>query len=241
MAESDPVIERMQTLVEGWQAANDRRATFLACYQMMTRNMLAAIEGGEFNDPEWVQSLLNHFAGYYFHALEAYDADQPDTPAIWRQAFDATRQPDTRILQNLLLGMNAHINYDLVFTLVDMLEPEWTELGLDERQGRYDDHCHVNAVIRRTIDAVQDTIIEPDDPWMDLADRLMGGVDEWIVGRMITEWRDEVWEQARCLLDTPFEERRHIQQSIESQALRRAATILLRINSGNTDEPIPFD
>jgi hypothetical protein len=231
MSEKDQVIQRMQALVDAWQAANDRRASFLGCYQMMTGNMLAAIEGGEFNDPEWVYSLLQHFAGYYFNALEGYEADDPATPAIWRQAFDSTRQPNTMVLQNLLLGMNAHINYDLTFTLVDMLEPEWAQLTPDERQGRYDDHCHVNAIIRRTIDAVQDTIIEPDIPLMDIADRLLGGVDEWIVARMITQWRDEVWEQAQCLLDCPAaDERQRIQQSIEAQALERAAMILLKIN-----------
>ena len=242
MVENEQVIEHMQSLVDGWQAAADRRASFLTCYQMMTSNMLRAIEAGEFNDPEWVYSLLHHFAGYYFNALQAYEADSPDTPAIWRQAFEATRQTDIRILQNLLLGMNAHINYDLVFTLVDMLEPEWAQLSFDERQGRYDDHCHVNAVIRRTIDAVQDTIIEPDAPWMDLADRLMGGVDEWIVARMITQWRDEVWEQAQCLLDSPSsEERRRVEQTIEDQALRRAATIMLNFDRGDINDPIPAD
>jgi len=242
MAENEQVIQHMQSLVDGWQAAADRRASFLTCYQMMTSNMLRAIEAGEFNDPEWVYSLLHHFAGYYFNALQAYESDSPDTPAIWRQAFEATRQHDTRILQNLLLGMNAHINYDLVFTLVDMLEPEWAQLTSDERQGRYDDHCHVNTVIRRTIDAVQDTIIEPDDPWMDLADRLMGGVDEWIVARMITQWRDEVWQEAQCLLDSPSsEERCRVEQTIEDQALRRAATILLNLGRGDINDPIPAD
>jgi len=240
MVENEQVIQRMQSLVDGWQAAADRRTSFLTCYQMMTSNMLKSIEAGEFNDPEWVYSLLHHFAGYYFNALQAYEADSPDTPTIWRQAFDATRQLDTRILQNLLLGMNAHINYDLVFTLVDMLEPEWAQLTPDERQGRYDDHCHVNAVIRRTIDAVQDTIIEPDDPWMDLADRLMGGVDEWIVARMITQWRDEVWQEAQCLLDSPSsEERCRVEQTIEDQALRRAAIILLNLDRGDINDPIP--
>jgi hypothetical protein len=242
MVEYEPVFERMQSLVDDWQATADRRAAFLSCYQMMTSNMHQAIDGGEFNDPEWVYSLLQQFAGYYFHALEAYEANQPDTPAIWRQAFDATRQPDTRTLQNLLLGMNAHINYDLIFTLVDMLEPEWAQLSSEERQGRYDDHCHVNAVIHRTIDAVQDTIIEPDEPLMELADRLMGEVDEWIVARLITQWRDEVWEQAQCLLDSPSsEERLRLQQIIEDQALRRAANILLNINQKDTHDSIPTD
>ena len=48
--EHQSVAERMQTQVEQWQAAADRRAVFLNCYLLMTSNMLEAVEAGEFHD-----------------------------------------------------------------------------------------------------------------------------------------------------------------------------------------------
>lgn len=221
-----PLADRMQLLLERWQAAADPRADFLGCYRMMTANMLAAIRSGEFHDPDWVSSLLNHFAGYYFKALDAYDQGLPDIPQVWRYTFESAQKPHSLVLQNLMLGVNAHINYDLIFALEDMLSPYWQQLSADERRARYDDHCRVNHIIQRTIDSVQDTIIEPEIPLMEIADRLFGQLDERVISRMITHWRDEVWEQARLLLETSgADERLRACQQIEDQTLKRAHLI----------------
>ena len=67
--DSQPVLNRMQRLIDQWESCSDRRRFFLACYRMMTANMLAAIERKEFDDPAWVARLLEHFAEYYFVSL----------------------------------------------------------------------------------------------------------------------------------------------------------------------------
>jgi hypothetical protein len=112
----------MQSLVQELEKVSDRRAIFLDCYVRMTQNMFEAIEAGEFNDSSWVHTLLHRFADYYFEALRAYELDSPTTSAVWRLVHRAAGQAKTRVLQNLVLGINAHINYDLVLTLVEMLE-----------------------------------------------------------------------------------------------------------------------
>lgn len=221
------VTQRMQRLIDLWQARNDKRAAFLACYHVMTTNMLDAINNNEFNDAGWVNSLLHHFAGYYFSALNEYERRNPATPVVWRVTFDAANQPGVLTLQNLLLGINAHINYDLTFTLVDMLEGEWRQLSPDERQGRYDDHCQVNAVIRRSIDAVQDNILEPGEPLLQLADQLFGSTDEWVISRLISGWRKTVWQSAQRLLEAADPETRQtLASEVEREALERARWIL---------------
>ena len=63
------VLDRMKELIAAWEADNDRRFIFLSCYAMMTENMLAAIQAGDFEDVEWVARLLDHFAGFYFQDL----------------------------------------------------------------------------------------------------------------------------------------------------------------------------
>jgi hypothetical protein len=227
------VTQRMQQQIERWQEAADQRSDFLRCYHMMTENMLTALEAGKFHDPSWVDRLLDHFAEYYFNALEAYEQDPAGTPAVWRMTFDSTCQPDALVLQNLLLGVNAHINYDLVFTLADLLSPDWQELSPLQRQERYQDHCQVNAVIRGTIDTVQDTIIEAELPAMNLVDTLFGQSDEWIVGKLITRWRDEVWEKAQNLLAAVNEQDRlRLNDDIEQEALQRA-NIISRLVPGS--------
>ncbi len=197
-----PEVARMQSHIHQWEEAADDRSLFLRCYLAMTNNMLAAIEAEEFHDPLWINELVRHFAGYYFVALEAYERHPATAPAVWQSAHAATGDPDVTPLQKILLGINAHINFDLVLTLVDLLRPEWDTLSPDQRTARYADHCRVNAVIGRTIDSVQATILEPAMPLMALMDRLLGPVDELLISRLISRWRETVWRHALTLLAT---------------------------------------
>jgi hypothetical protein len=194
---------RMQALLDRWEATADPRAIFLDCYLLMTRAMLAALDRAEFRDPVWVGGLLEHFAGYYFVAVEVYDANPAAAPQVWRLAHDMARDPDAQTLQKLMVGVSAHINYDLVLALSDLLAPDWATLSADQRAARYADHCHINAVIARTIDAVQDRVLEPAVPGLGTLDALLGPLDELLISRLITGWRQTVWQHATQLLETP--------------------------------------
>src|SRR5512139_2644836 len=173
----------METLIKQWEDQSDQRALFLKCYLMMTHNMVSAIDRHEFKDSLWVDQLLSRFAGYYFIALDAYERDPSTSPPIWQLAHSSTQSVDTMAIQVLMLGVNAHINYDLVKTLVELLQPEWAGLSEIQRAERYADHCYVNEVIANTIDAVQDTILEPAMPSMDIVDKVMGPFDELLLSR----------------------------------------------------------
>jgi hypothetical protein len=221
-ADSREVTPRMAGLIREWEVAVDRRAVFLSCYAMMTRNVLSAIHDGDFRDPPWVHHLLERFADYYFAALAGYDDGPADVPMAWRLAFDAAREPHIDVMQNLLLGINAHINYDLVLCLGEVLTPEWQTLSDEQRHARYLDHCHINDIIGRTIDAVQDQIVDRYAPWMELVDAALGRLDEWLVLQMIARWRDQVWALAVQRVELPDEaareaHRREIEESVVSR------------------------
>jgi hypothetical protein len=222
----DTVITHMQSLIHHWEQTSDQRVIFLRCYLMMTTNMRTAIQHGEFHDPDWVSRLLENFAGYYFVALQAYDHDPASAPPVWQQAHQAAADGDVLALQNLLLGVNAHINYDLVFSLVDLLGPEWARLSPDQRIARYADHCHVNEVIGRTIDAVQDQVIEPAMPALDLFDRLLGPLDERLISALLVRWRENVWQYAVRLLEaTGPQDHARLLDEVEQDALKMGGVI----------------
>jgi hypothetical protein len=223
MQSSANVVDQMRRQSLAWEQCGDQRCVFLQCYSLMTENMLRALDAGRFHDRTWATQLLNLFADYYFHALQAYEKDPAAAPAVWRYAHEVSGSRDLHVLQHLLLGINAHINYDLVLTLTDMLRPEWEQLDTAGRQLRYQDHCLVNTVIAETIDTVQDTVIEQQAPYMDLLDRLMGRVDEWMLSRLITHWRQQVWDNAMRLLAAPdAAECEQIRLQIEADALKIA-------------------
>jgi hypothetical protein len=194
---------RMADLVGAWERDGDRRSIFLACYARMTAGMLAALAAGRFHDRAWVRELIHNFAGYYFVALDAYEGGSPALPGSWRAAFDGAREPATPVVASLLLGVNAHINHDLVLVVADMLTPAWGDLGPAGRRARYEDYATVNAVIGETVDRVQDEVVQPYARLMQLADLACGPLDEWCTARLIARWRADVWAQALAIVEAP--------------------------------------
>lgn len=229
MEPSTPVIDRMNRLAQEWEQRGDQRSFFLRCYALMTGNTLHAIDEGQFHDPAWVRQLLHLFAEYYFLALQAYEQDDAWTPPVWRQAFDAAARLETQVLQDLLLGINAHINYDLVLTLVDMLEPEWATLTPAQRRQRYEDHCRVNTIIAATVDSVQEQVVTPNSRWLGAVDRALGPLDEQAAARLIRRWREEVWQQAMAMLAaTDPDQRADLRRLLAAQSQSRGEEIVAR-------------
>jgi hypothetical protein len=194
---------------------------------MMTKNVLAAIQANDFEDTPWVATLMENFAGYYFQALEAFENGQTRPPDVWGIAFHAAQNPHTHALQILVLGVNAHINDDLVFALSELLAGEWAQLSPEQRQMRYRDHCHINDIINNTINEVRDRVIDRYDPLIGAADKLLGPVDKWMTSLLISEWREEVWKHATRLLDPAEPDARAaIIQQVHQLSLARAGDIL---------------
>ncbi|MBE0643785.1 MAG: hypothetical protein IH600_06865 [Bacteroidetes bacterium] len=228
-----PVLDRMHARLGEWSAAGDKRDVFLRCYSMMTANMHAGIDGAVFRDADWVWRLLGRFAEYYFEALDQWERDPVLAPKVWQLAHESTRRSDATILQHLLLGVNAHINYDLVLTVAELLDAEWPAMTHPERDFRYDDYCRVNAVIADTIDQVQDEVIAPAMPLSAVFDVLLGRLDEMLISRMIASWRDRTWVFAVRLLEAPDPAARQaIVAEVEESALRMAQQLSAGMKHG---------
>ena len=217
------LVTRMHTQIQAWQQTKDDRAIFLTCYAMMTENMLTGIATGDFADGPWVASLTHCFAGYYFDALALYE--KQGRPPVWAFTFETACGKQAHVLQNLLLGVNAHICYDLIFALADSIGDEWADLPEDGRMRRHRDYCHVNDVIGATLDAVQDQVVEKHDPNMNIIDHAFGRLDEWMIHTLITRWRAEVWEQSLAYVTAAPDARPALKQAYTEKAEQRARAI----------------
>ena len=81
------------------------------------------------------------FANLYREALEAYDAGRTTAvPRAWRRCFDTAATGNNLVLQDVLLGVNAHVNNDLAFAL------DRVSLSPDRERRRHD-HNAVNQVL----------------------------------------------------------------------------------------------
>lgn len=217
----------MFTQAAAWEAAGDRRAIFLDCYARMTANMFQGIDSGRFSDAAWTSALVHHFAEFYFQALDAYARTPTVVPAPWSVAFTAATKGKTTALQHLFLGVNAHINHDLVLALGDLLRGEASALQDPTQRLRHADFSEVNQVIAETIDAVQDDVIERYTPALALLDVGLARLDEWIITRLISRWREEVWQQGVRMAQLPESAQREaLRRQVERSAEVRAMAIL---------------
>ncbi len=225
----NPAQKALSRLVLKWQKDRDKRVVFAHTYLLMTTNMMEALDQGEYHDAGWVRRLLERFASYYFNALEHYENAWFSTPPVWRVAFQVAENPQTTTAQHLLLGINAHINHDLVLTLIDMLKDEWAGLSPDQKQQRYDDHTHVNQVIAGTMEATQQEIVSRYSPILDALNKVSFHLDFIVVSQLINHWRERVWNHAAAYLDQEDRDQQHrLLQNVEYMALRRADVIMLK-------------
>src|SRR5215203_518971 len=142
---------------------------FLGTYLRTTRSVAAALAAGRFEDPSWVAAWDVEFACFYLDALELHGKAPEAVPAPWRLAFgtDPGLPPEAHVL----LGMNAHINYDLPLALLAMVPPgEFADAFLLDRRRR--DHERIDAVLAARVSA-EDVALERAGGRRTVLDRLI--------------------------------------------------------------------
>ena len=177
-----------------------------------------------------MDGLPHRFAEYYFEALHHYEAGDTNTPHIWTVAHERSVSGHHAPVVRLLLGINAHINYDLVLTLNEWLRPEWPRCTEERRASRYADHCQVNTIIAASIDTVQDQIRSTEMPVAGILDTLLGPLDEYLISELIAAWRETVWQSACDLLDASTQrQRQQVIRLVEQRSLRIADRIMFHV------------
>jgi hypothetical protein len=190
----EELIGRMAALLEPLQADGDRRRYFHATYQRTTIAIAEELDRGGFADPEWVERWDIAFADLYLDALEASLAGQlPARP--WEIAFNAPA--DLPPLRHVLLGMNAHINYDLPQALIAVItEEQFDDPALLAR--READHRAIDNVLASRVAAEDDELTRLSGP-APLLDLLLRPFNRRGTQRFLREARDKVWANAIAL------------------------------------------
>jgi hypothetical protein len=131
----------MRERLDGLPPEKARLREFLGTYQRTTLAIGDAVDAGEFEDPEWVERWDVAFAELYVDALDAHlGGGGPSRP--WRLAFDAP--PELPALRHVLLGINAHVNYDLPQALLAVIsDDDFTDASLMASRRR--DHERIDA------------------------------------------------------------------------------------------------
>jgi hypothetical protein len=184
----DGVVHQLEGLLTGLEQEPPERAAgrreFLATYLRTTRAVGDAVRAGRFEDPAWVEEWDVVFAELYVEALTAHTDGRP-VPRPWRLAFEAG--PDLHPLAHVLLGVNAHINYDLPQSLVRVIPPE-DFADPEVLASRERDHDAIDGVLSARVPAEGRTF-----DGQSLLDRALTPLNRAAARRFLRESRTKVW------------------------------------------------
>jgi len=191
------VIVHMEELLRELTAGDDRARIFHAAYLRVTCAVRDAIRDGAFEDPDWVERWDVAFACLYLEALDRWRRGQvPSSP--WTIAFGATRSK-LQPVRHVLLGINAHINYDLPQALLAVIsDEEFADAEIMRRRGA--DHERIDVLLSSRV-AVEDKALAEEELPGDrtLIDHLMQPLNRAATKRFLREARRKVWQNAVVL------------------------------------------
>jgi Family of unknown function (DUF5995) len=192
---------------ERLRGAGDPRAAFTDVYAIITRRVRDALEDRAapvFQEPAFISRLAGRFCALYLAALRRSVAGEPEPIAAWAVADRRKGSPRTLPVQHALLGLNAHINYDLAIGLhANVLA--LGAAGDAARMARFrHDHDAVNRILEAAVPEVLELLRAR---YGCPVARLALSVREQIRGAacrlvMVTlaSWRSRVWDDLVAML-----------------------------------------
>jgi len=174
----------------------DHRAVFATTYRVLTEQMVKALRENPhlFADPKYLYTEDALFASVYINNVHAWEAGKRVSPA-WQIAFSSAENGDLNAAQDMLLGINAHVQNDMAFVIAS--------LSTAPRKGglTYADHEVENGVLANAYQAVVDEIRRRYDPLLDVTNSSATPLDDEAGLTLVKQWREDVWKHANELED----------------------------------------
>lgn len=217
----DKTIKEMQRRFDTIGQACDHNAIFSLAYLRTTQTYKWARDQVDFFvDTPYVNHEDAVFAKYYFDAYDNWAGGRRSSvPQAWLIAFDAAANKQVSGTGNLFLGMSAHVNRDLAFTLAAI------GLTFPDGTSRKADHDKVNQFLNAVIDPLLgEEAARFDSAVDDSRDPLLLGYTSSF--QMLAAWRETAWRNAERLVAAPdAATRAQVAQSIEDYAASVAMSL----------------
>lgn len=181
------VVARMRQRLAELPDELAHRRIFLGTYLRTTQAVGDAIDQARFEDPAWVEDWDVKFAELYLRAHDA-DLSGDGVPRPWRLAFDASAELPG--LAHVLLGINAHVNYDLPQALLAVIsDDQFLDPFLMDRRRR--DHERIDGVLAERVGAEDGELAA--SATRSLLDQVLTPLNRLASQRFLRESRQKVW------------------------------------------------
>jgi hypothetical protein len=214
-------IRRMKRLQK--RLGCDHRAVFATTYLKLTQQAKKELKANAtfLRQPRFFFREDALFANFYFDVIKAWNRGEA-VPEAWRIAFQTAATGDVNAAQDMLLGINAHVQNDMPFVLA--------ALSLRNKRGesRKPDHDKFNLVLNHAYEPVVREINRRYDPIVSLLNASWHPIDDVAGLEVVRGWRELVWRNAERLVNADSAaERTQIAMQIEDLAALQAQLIAL--------------
>jgi hypothetical protein len=226
----DDVVAGLTTLERIFIERRDRRAVFASAYLGITLAIKRHSDaGGFFEDDAWVRAYDVAFGNLYRQALLDFERkNHQAVPKSWRFSLETALGGDALVFQDLLLGINAHINHDLALALV--------EVGIEPHDKCFRDHTKVNEALATATDDLQDRVARLYAPALRVLDQVAGRLDEDLAGFSVGKARQACWDAAVLLAGA----RTDVERAAVRRRLDDASAVLARLILSSVPAGTPF-
>ncbi|MGK3965798.1 DUF5995 family protein [Sorangium sp. So ce118] len=226
----------LETVAARLREKNDPRAVFPDVYAVITRRVKEAVVDGKddrFLEPAWISRLAGIFCEYYLKALEASLDGRSTGVEAWDVAFQCNSASGTAAAVHALLGINAHINYDLALGLYQNIVQHGAVQ--DARLlGRYrHDHDLVNEILAAAMPEIFAILGDRYNCPLARIATFTKDVQRTVssvVLFMLRKWRDRVWDDLLSLLATAGDVDR---RTVVARMNRNAGKVARTFAAGN--------
>jgi hypothetical protein len=190
----DQVLQALDAIIAQALQEQSRIGYFAALYRRVTQAVKDGIAQGRFQNVALMETLDVVFASRYLDAVDQFHTGGRPTLS-WRVAFDAASDSGPLVLQQLLVGMNAHINLDLGISAAEVA-PGAQILTLRA------DFFQINQVLAEQVSAVEQELGQI-SPMIHLLENLDLRTTTQIINFNIDVARDAAWAFALRLAVIP--------------------------------------
>ncbi len=188
----DEVITALGNIIREAECNNDTSGYFAALYRKVTIRVKAGIENDFFDDGPRMEKLVVVFASRYLDAYYAFKNNEPVSRS-WMCAFEISKKYRPIVLQHLLMGMNAHINFDLGIAAAEISKNK-------EINDLENDFNKINEILASLVNEVQYNLakIWPRLKWIL---KITMKVDDFLVHFSMQKTRKGAWKFAKRIAE----------------------------------------
>ena len=194
----DHVVDAIETIVQWSMANGSRLGYFAALYKKITIAIRTAIAEHKFEDGPRMERFDVTFASRYFAALNGFFHPGREFPApthSWLVAFNGALLPGPIIVQQMIAGVNAHIDLDLGIAAEEIAPGA-------QLPSLKNDFNTVNAVLASQVNGVLDEIDELSPVLAEIYDVLQQNEID-LISDGLKVVRDSAWCFAETLAMEP--------------------------------------